>query len=183
MTTIFVDAPVNQSFVAAVQRLQSVKIYSTANQDIFKLFPRVIEITIGFDLYEVCKKLPFNTAIIVIKDELLFLPEAFLVMEAASKNMAPKIYVTPFDITGSPIMSYNLVFNSGRHWCVGVSPNIKSFAVQNSALLEDEEIWKQFKENVWNGLEVLGGRRVATPIPSLSAKPNEFPPGINWPKN
>jgi hypothetical protein len=182
MTTIFVEAPVNQSFVTSVQRLASVKIYATQNQDIFKLFPRVIDITIGYDLYEVCKKLPHNTSIIVVRDELTFLSEAFLIMEAASKNMAPKIYVTPFDITGSPLISYNLIFNSARHWCIGASPNIKTFAVINSAFLEDEEIWKQFKENVWNGLEVLGGRRVATPIPSLSAKPNEFPPGINWPK-
>jgi hypothetical protein len=113
----------------------------------------------------------------VIRDELIFLPESFLILDAAARNMT-KIYCTPFDITNSAL-SYSLTFNSGRHWAVGGVPPVKSFSVQNSWLLEDEDIWKQFPD-VWNALEVLAGRRIAMPIPSLCAKPREFPPGINW---
>jgi len=182
MTTIFVDVPVNQSFVNAVQRLQSVKIYAEKDQDIFKLFPRMIEIVVGtYDMFEVCKKLPFNSAVIVIRDDLFFLPESFLVLEASAKSLN-KIYATPFDITGTPFPSSTILFTSGRHWAIGVLPTVKSFSVQNSTLIEDEEIWKQFGDSVWNALEVLSQRRVASPIPSLCAKPKEFPPGINWEK-
>jgi hypothetical protein len=181
MTTIFVDVPVNQSFVNAVQRLSSVKIYAEKDQDIFKLFPRVIDIAVGkYDMFEICKKVPFNSAIIVIRDELFFLPETFLVLESSAKSLN-KIYATPFDITGTPFLSSTILYTSGRHWAVGISPSIKSFAVQNSTLIEDEEIWKQFGDSVWNALEVLSQRRAASPIPSLCAKPKEFPPGINWP--
>lgn len=178
MTTIFVEAPVNQTFVNAVQRLPSVKIYAKQDQEVFKLFPRLIDVVIGYDLFDVCKKLPFNSSVIVIRDELIFLPEAFLVLESASKSMQ-KVYCTPFDATGGPTFCYTLTYNSGRHWAIGGVPSVKTFAVQNSFFLEDEEIWTQFPE-VWNALEVLAGRRISTPLPSLCAKPKEFPPGINW---
>jgi hypothetical protein len=182
MTTIFVEAPVNQSFVHAVQRLPSVKIYAKVDQEIFKLFPRMIEIVVkDYDIFDVCKGVPFNSSVIVVRDDLLFLPEAFLVLDSSAKALN-KVYCTPFDITGSPFHSSTILYNSGRHWAIGGSPNIKTFSVQNSTLIEDEEIWLQFGDSVWNGLEVLAQRRIATPIPSLSAKPKEFPPGINWPK-
>ena len=173
---IFIEAPINQSFVMAVQKIGQVKIFSKEDQEIFKQFPRLIDLKIGYDLYEECQKLSFDTPILIVKEELLFLPEAIAILLNAARS---KLYCSPLDSTVQFTQAVACGFVGGRHWVLGVEPKIKTFAVQNGVFLEDKDMWTQF-ENIWSALETIQNRKIGIPVPSLCSSMQIRPQGINW---
>jgi hypothetical protein len=181
--------PLSPSLLLAIQRLPStspVTVVVPDGDELASKLPRhvTLEHGKGDAVLERIAKLPPTACVAVIRDTLLFLPESLGLACAVAQDQ-PSKYVTFVDTTGKQ-ESRGVLFSVQRHW--SVSPSlVQSFVTLARNLQDDADVWREVWDGSpmfqWSAVEVLGGKAVLCPLPSLAAPlplNESSPPGVQW---
>ena len=112
--------------------------------------------------YEPFKDITDPSKIIVYtSDELLFTPDAFLIVSEMLNNVD---YVSGYDAPSTTLAS---VLHVASRWWKVPGTMTKHFAARGSTIIQDALIIKEYDEKAWKLLRLMHNRKCASPMPSI----------------
>ena len=191
MLAVVSFVPLSPSLLVAVQRLptsNAVTVVLPAEGDtLSSKLPRhvTLELCKEVTLWDRVAALPPTATVAVVRDPMLFMPEALGLAAAVAQDQAGK-YVTFVDMTGKAD-SRAVTFSVARHWAFSPSGS-RTFVVSARTLQDDADVWKDVWDGSaglqWSALDMLSARACLCPMPSLAAplplNDATNPPGLQW---